>query len=59
MRLTKSATIPHPIHQKCQCAGFALIFLEAAVALVRLFTLSELREGDRHPKVNTPLRCDW
>ena len=23
------------------------------------FTFSELREGDRYPKVNTPLGCDW
>jgi hypothetical protein len=37
-----------------------LIFLEAAVfALGPLFTLSELREGDRHPKVNTPMGRDW
>jgi hypothetical protein len=36
------------------------LFWEAAVfALVPLFTLSELREGDRHPKVNAPLGCDW
>ena len=36
------------------------LFWEAAVfALVSLFTLSELREGDRHPKVNTPLGIDW
>ena len=27
VRLTKLATIPHPIHQKCRCAGFALTFL--------------------------------
>jgi hypothetical protein len=24
-----------------------------------LFTFSELREGDRYPKVNTPLGSDW
>ena len=60
MRLTKSATIPHPIHQKCRGAGFAPTFLEAAVfALVPLLTFSELRESDRYPKVNTPLGCDW
>ena len=31
----------------------------AAFALVPLFAFSELWEGDRHPKVNTPLGCDW
>ena len=35
------------------------ISLTAVFARVPLFTLSELREGDRHPKVNTPLGCDW
>ena len=27
VRLNKSATISHPIHQKCRGAGFALTFL--------------------------------
>ena len=50
----------HPIIKSAGVLDSLSLFWEAAVfALVPLFTLSELREGDRHPKVNTPLGCDW
>jgi len=51
VRFTSQARCQRRSQQKCRVANSFPFFWEAAVfALVPLFTLSELREGDRHPK---------
>ena len=60
-QLRTPATTAHPLHANGTdfVPGSIINFREIAGSLDTSIHLSELREGDRYSKVDTPVGCDW